>query len=275
MSQELLWEKKPFGGYKEFYLTTETMLPTKPPAEQWLLKMKGVRTTPFSKTLEAAITKGKGLGGLAATQQLLVTEYAKRTPFELMHYPITWPSGKLATGGLTRMLLGVGIATSLKAFAALTKKEHVTRRVVVPQRIFPRVESLVEMQPIHRHKQVMKTWHKQILKTGQVMQLTQVQKQVLGIQQVQKTVQLQKQLSKLAQMQLFYPKLLQKPARARVPRLRLPKVSKKRQKRKSMFGAWYFKRHRIATPKELVRNLMGLTKKHTNKKRKMASVVVM
>jgi hypothetical protein len=249
MSQQLVFEKKPFAGYKEFYLTTETMLPTKPPAEQWLLKMRGTPSTPFSKTLEMAISRGGGMGGLASTQQIVVTEYAKRNPFALTHYPITEPSMHITTGGLTSMLFGFGATTGLKAFGY---QPITPERAIVKQRQLPKVKKIERLapgqavtpflQPLTRQEPT------QILKPQQAVKVAQIQKVLQQQQLRQRTQQLQRQLQTRQQLQ--------------VPRLFAPsRPSRKRKKKKkdSMFGLYgrYPRFYPLATSEDVLKMVIG------------------
>jgi len=250
MSQQLVFEKKPFAGYKEFYLTTETMLPTKPPAEQWLLKTRGTPTTPFSKTLEAAISKGMP-GGLSATQQIVVTEYAKRTPFDLMYYPITEPSARIATGGLTSMLFGFGVATGLKAIGYQPTKEFLAvtpKKISVPQRQLPTIKEIIGLE--------LSQIQKQFLKPVQIQEPSQI----LRIQQAQKTIQIQKQIQRqqMKQIQIQRPRLIRQ--QMQIPKwltLGRPSRKRKKKKKKSQFGLYgrYPRAYPIATAKEVLEML--------------------
>jgi len=249
MSQQLVFEKKPFAGYEEFYLTTETMLPTKPPAEQWLLKTRGTPTTPFSKTLEMAITKGRGLGGLASTQQIVVTEYAKRTPFDLMHYPITEPSARMATGGLTSMLFGFGVTTGLKTlgFQPITPKKTIVKqrpmqKIKQVERLAPTQVLTPFLQPVTRQEPT------QILMPQQAVKVAQIQKVLQQQRLQQRTQQLQRQLQTRQQVQ--------------VPRLLSPgRPSRKRRKKRKddLFGLYgrYPRFYPIATAKEVLKMVVG------------------
>jgi len=253
VSQQLVWEKKPFVGYPEFYLTTETMLPTRPPAEAWFIKFRGTPTTPFAKTLEAAIAHGKGLGGLAATQQIIVTDYAKHVPFSFTQYPITESSMRVATQSLTASLFGVGFSAMLRRFAVPTK-EVVTKPSVRPLEVSQtRAEQFLREHLLPVETQIVTP----IQEVTPIQKLEAEQTQVLQTQQVQQTMQQQVQGLRQVQRQLYQRQQL---TRMRVPEIFRPMRKRRKRERETPFGLFgrYKRQYPVMPPKKALKFLLDL-----------------
>jgi len=69
--------RNPLKKYETATFRENVMAPleVQPQAETWFIKTRGTPTTPMSKTLEAAVSRGRSLGGLAGTQQIVVSDY--------------------------------------------------------------------------------------------------------------------------------------------------------------------------------------------------------
>ena len=241
----LVWEKKPFVGYAEFYAQIEREVATRPPAWSYSVFKGGKTTTPMAYTLERAITKGKPLGGLAATQQIVVTETAKRTflqPSRLFTEGLQ--IGTRRGWGISPLLFSAGVSSLLKLKTTARVKDIQTGKIAFRLR-----------QPqLTRLEQVLES--KQIVRTKQI--------QVLNVQQISK--QVQKQMQTTMQITLRPPRITKQTFKLRP--FRLPKFPKRKRRRVKGFGEeWFFKLHPLATPKEMAAQLFGSPRRKRRRKR--------
>jgi len=242
ISQKLVWEKPPFAGYKEFYLTTETMLPTRPPAEQWLLQTRGTPTTPFSKTLEAAISKGGGMGGLAATQQVVVTKYAKLSPFEMMYYPVSDVSVRTGESLIKNLLVGASLV-GLKGLATQHLKPYPSAELISYPVSTPTIKPIIDSASIVSPIMSPIVSPVQDVKVSQVQEVTQIQRQQL------KQLQIQRQSLVRQQIQIPDWLMLDRPTRRR---------RKKKGTKPSGFYGRYPRFYPVKGARETLEMLVGI-----------------
>jgi len=232
--RQLVWEKPPFIGYKEFYAQIETPLLTRPSPEKWYITFKGKTTTPMTYTLERAITKGKPLGGLAATQQIVVTDVKKRA---------IWQPRRLFTEGLTigtkEGLKAPFTAIALSSLFKVSLKPTARVRTIKTGKIVARIRrpQIPRMKHVLRSKQILGVQQAQILRTQQV------------------TKQLQKQTQITLQTTLRPPQIARQTFK--MPYFEFPKAKGRRVKGKRYGEEWFFKKHKLATLKEVAKDVLG------------------
>lgn len=206
---------------------------------------RGTPTTSMTKTFEALISKGKPLGGLSS-QQLLQTEDITRetiptlplVEFEPL-YPVGVYQGKdflgLASRGLNFPSVSVGLG--LGGLSGLIHPQRLTQ------------------------KQAQKQMQGQLQTQKQMQEQLQRQVQIQREQQSQMERQAQKQSQKQIQTQmqaLSFPNPLRELYRLqnipRMPDLRGSSLSDAIFGRR---GAWFYKRHPVATGSEVASHILG------------------